>query len=83
MLRLAANTGQVDPRLKLEWPRYGRPLWDVFRRLSRPAAMSGVLPITCQEIDAFQRLYGVTLTPWELDLIAAFDAVAMEYLNKD
>jgi hypothetical protein len=61
----------------------GRPVWEVFRRLGRPASMSGVLPITCQEIDAYQRVHGVQLTPWELDLIAAFDNVALEFLNKE
>jgi hypothetical protein len=81
--RLATNTGKHDPRLIVSWPAIGRPLWDAFRRLSRPASMGGALPITCQEIDACQRLYAIRFTPWELDVLAAFDQVALEFLNKD
>lgn len=81
--RLAKNTGKRDPRLSHEWPPEGRAIWSVFRRLARPYSEGKALPITCQEIDAYQRLYRVQLTPWELDMLAAFDAVALEFLNKD
>ena len=83
MQRLAANTGKRDPRLTIDWPRAGRAVWDVFRRLGRPKSMDGAEPITFQEIDAYQRVTGVRLTPWELDVIESFDAVALEFLNKD
>lgn len=81
--RLARNTGKNDPRLIVSWPAVGRPLWNAFRRLSRPASMGGALPITCQELDSYQRLYGVRFTPWELDVLASFDEVALEFLNKE
>ena len=80
--RLAKNTGKPDPRLSIEWPRLGQPLWDVFRRLGRPASMNGAEAITNQEIAAYQSIRRVQLTEWELDTLAMFDAIALEALNK-
>ena len=80
--RVAQNTGEVDPRLNVEWPRAGRPLWDAFRRIGRSMTMGGPGPIMPENILAFQHLYGVTFTPWELDVIDAFDAIAFEAMQK-
>ncbi|MYM31483.1 hypothetical protein GTP58_24420 [Duganella sp. CY15W] len=80
--RLAVNTGKVDPRLQIEWPALGLPVWNIFQRLSRPASMSGALPISMQEVAAYQALRGIRLTEWELDVIELFDSIALEILNK-
>lgn len=80
--RAARNTGERDPRLHVEWPRAGRPLWDAFRRMGRSMTMNGPGPITPQDILAFQQLHGVRFTAWELDVIDAFDAVALEAMQK-
>jgi hypothetical protein len=76
--RLATNTGEVDSRLNIQWPKVGRPLWDHFRRLGRPPAMSGLAPISAQEIVAYQQLYGIRFNPWELGVIELFDVIAMD-----
>jgi hypothetical protein len=81
--RLAKNTGKVDPRLNIAWPALGLPIWDAFRRLGRPPSMGGVEAITNQEIQAYQNVYGVRFTAWELDVIDMFDNIALEILNKN
>jgi hypothetical protein len=80
--RAARNTGEPDPRLHVEWPRAGRPLWDAFRRIGRSMTMNGPGPIMPENILAFQQLHGVTFTSWELDVIDAFDAIALEAMHK-
>jgi hypothetical protein len=44
--------------------------------------MNGPGPIMPENILAFQQLHGVTFTPWELDVIDAFDAIALEAMHK-
>lgn len=44
--------------------------------------MNGPGPITPQDILAYQTLYGVTFTAWELEVIDAFDAIAIEAMHK-
>jgi len=44
--------------------------------------MNGPGPIMPENILAFQQLHGVKFTPWELDVIDAFDAIAMEAMQK-
>jgi len=60
----------------------GRPIWDAFRRIGRSMTVNGPGPITPQDILAYQTLYGVTFTAWELEVIDAFDAVALEAMHK-
>lgn len=76
--RLAANTGEVDPLLSVEWPKLGKPIWDAFCRMGRPAGVAGPGEITSQEILAFQQLWGVKFNWWELEVIHMFDGIAME-----
>lgn len=82
MQRLAANTGNVDPRLAIDWPVEGRAVWAAFQRMGRPASINGVESITNQEIQAYQSVRRVQFTEWELDIIEMFDAIAVELLNK-
>ena len=79
--RYAANTGKVDPRLTIRWPKRGAALWAVFRRLPRPQAFSGIAPISLQEILAYQTLYNVRFSRWELDILGMFDAIAIDIIN--
>jgi hypothetical protein len=44
--------------------------------------MEGVAEITLNEILAYQQLYRVQFSPWELDMLDTFDAIALEVLNK-
>jgi hypothetical protein len=80
--RLAKNTGEVDPRLNIAWPKLGRPLWEAFQRLDRQPSMGGLGPITLQGIQAYESLYRVRFTEWELDVLHIFDRIAMELSNK-
>jgi len=59
----------------------GRPIWEAFKRLGRPSSM-GVEKISTQEIIAYQTLYNVRFTRWELEALAMFDAIAIELSNK-
>lgn len=75
---MAVNTGKVDPRLQVQWPKAGRSIWTVFKSLARQPAMGGLAAISQQEIQAWQSNHGVRLTPWELEMIEVFDAIAIE-----
>jgi hypothetical protein len=43
---------------------------------------NGPGPIQPENILAYQQLHGVRFTSWELDVIEAFDAVALEEIMK-
>lgn len=80
--RAAKNTGEVDPLLKIEWPRAGLPLWNAFRRMGRSSTFNGPGPIKPENILAYQQLYGVKFTDWELGVIEAFDDIMLEGMQK-
>jgi hypothetical protein len=75
-LQRAAETGRVDERLFNSCPKGAESLWSAFGQIgrSRPSGF-GVAPISLVEIESWQRLFGVTLTPWEIDTIIEVDAV--------
>jgi hypothetical protein len=56
-------------------------LWDWFREISagRAPAAGGLAaaPITCTEIEAWQRLTRVQLTAWEFDTVRSMDRAAV------
>jgi hypothetical protein len=76
--RLARNTGRVDERLLVEVPRPVEQLWDLFMSwaVQRRSGMS-LHPLTFTDIEAWCRLYGVRLTPWELDTLLELDAATL------
>jgi hypothetical protein len=82
-LQRAAEAGKVDPRLFNECPAGGLELWKAYAQIgrSRPAGF-GAAPISQQEIEAWQRNYGVRLTPWELDTLIEIDNAFMGVLKK-
>lgn len=73
--QLAANTGRTDTRLSLTCPPGCLSVWSAFIQLSRtrPQGMEAG-GITFAEIEAWQRLTGVALSPWELDTLVELDA---------
>ena len=73
--RLAANTGRVDERLTLECPAGCAAIWVAFAQLgrARPAGF-GASGIPWSEIEAWQRLMGVNLSPWELSTLVDLDS---------
>jgi hypothetical protein len=81
--RRAKNTGDVDPRLQMRWPRWGEPLWRAFTSMGRQYGMAGPLPLSQCEIQAWQSNNSVRLTPWELDMVREFDVIALEAAAKD
>ncbi len=60
-----------------------RDLWHTYMQLaaSRRTGM-GMSPLALTDIEAWQRLNGVRLTPWELDTLIDLDAAAMAALAK-
>lgn len=50
--------------------------------MGRSSAPNGPGPIQPENILAYQRLYSVRFTDWELGVIEAFDAVAMEAMSQ-
>lgn len=82
-LQRAAETGRIDDRLFNECPRECLPVWTAYVQIARSrAAGFGATGISLQEIEAWQRLYGVRLTAWELDTIIELDAVFMKRASK-
>lgn len=79
--RAVRNTGKPDPRLNIEWPRSGLPIWEAFRRIGRSYGPGGPGPIQPENILAYQQLHGVRFTAWELEVIEALDAVALEAMH--
>ena len=75
---MAKNTGEVDPRLNIEWPKLGLPLWEAFKRLDRQPVMEGIGPITLAGIQAYQSLYRVRFSEWEIETMQMFDRVMFE-----
>jgi hypothetical protein len=82
-LQRAAETGRIDERLFNECPRDGLSLWTAYVQIarSRPAGF-GASGISLQEIEAWQRLYDVRLTAWELDTIIELDAAFLRRASK-
>jgi hypothetical protein len=66
----------------IDWPKYGAAIWGIFNRLGRPSSMGGLMPISMIEIDAWQRVHDIRLTPWELEIIELFDGIALEVSHK-
>lgn len=46
--------------------------------MGRSSTPNGPGPVQPENILAYQKLYGVKFTDWELGVLEAFDAVAME-----
>lgn len=75
---VARAGGAVDPRLTSALQPGLAGLWEAYCELSamRPSGM-GVSAIPGHEYESWQRLSGVTLTPWEVDTLKAMDRAAM------
>lgn len=74
----ARATGEPDSRLLTRVPEEAEALYEAFTDLAaaRPMGMAaGAIPHT--EIEAWQRLSGVCLSPWEVDTIKAMDRAAL------
>lgn len=74
-----ARSGYVHPLLApVPLPPGGAELWGVYARVSRASrnAMGEAGGIKPTELDAWQRLHGVRLTPWEVSVIEAMDDAA-------
>jgi hypothetical protein len=82
-LQRAAEAGKVDERLFNECPRQGLALWSAYAQIGRSRGGGfGAAAVSFQEIEAWQRLTGVTLTAWELDTIIEIDAAFLRRLKK-
>ena len=82
--RAAAATGKPDPLLLGPGvPDEASELWDAYLRLSasRRAGM-GMSPLALVDIEAWCRLTGVRLTPWELDTLIELDSACLAILAK-
>lgn len=73
----------VDERLFAQCPAGCEAVWRAFVQIgrSRPAGF-GVSAISLQEIESWQRLYGVQMTPWELDLLLDIDATFVQHATQ-
>lgn len=77
----AVATGRVDAALLRQVPRAGAALWDAFCEIAsgRQSGM-GPQPVPSTEIESWQRLSGVQLSPWEVDTLRMMDRAAVAVL---
>lgn len=79
-------TGEIPAMLKDRpvLPAECRPTWAAFCALSnrRQSGINGPSPINWLEIDAYQRVTGDTLRPWQVDAITRLDSVWLEEATK-
>jgi hypothetical protein len=73
--------------LALEGPQFPELLeyvWTAFLLLNhtRGQGFNGPVPISYQEIDAWQRMTQNTLLPWEIEAVKRLDAVFLRTVNK-
>jgi hypothetical protein len=83
LLAAAAAGSAPDARLRHQPPAAATALWHAWLQLasSRPASMGDPLAVPLSEIDAWQRLNGIDMNPWELDTIIAMDRAAVAVLG--
>lgn len=72
-----ANPGSTDGP---EIPWGGRRIWAIFLALNatRGSGGFGPLPISNVEIEAYLRLNGEIMRPWEMEIVRAMDRAYME-----
>lgn len=77
----AAVTGKADAALLRRVPRAAAALWEAFCEIAsgRPSSM-GPQPVPSTEIESWQRLSGVQLSPWEVDTLRLMDRAAVAVL---
>jgi hypothetical protein len=68
--------------LENEMPPGCDQVWGAFNSLGSPSTSGSFQPITAQEIQAWQSMHGIKLSPWELDAIRAIDKIAAECSTK-
>jgi hypothetical protein len=68
-----------------DFPELLEYVWTAFLLLNstRGQGFSGPLPISYQEIDAWQRITNNTLLPWEIEAIKRLDAVYLRVVTKN
>jgi hypothetical protein len=71
--------GAADQRLVAQPPRGTESLWHVVVALSAQRTEPVATPAS--EIDAWQRLHGVTLSPWEAETVQAADRACAAVLR--
>lgn len=83
-LQAAVQPGaSVDPLLQVQLPRGGEFLWGAFCELSGQRQRGfGVSAIPGSEIESWQRLYGVRLSPWDIGTLRAMDRAAMAVMTE-
>ena len=85
--RARTNERRAAIEAELTMPKFPAALaylWVAFDRLSsrRGSTGFGPAPISWPEIDAFARLSGIRLAPWEVEILEALDRLAMEAVVK-
>lgn len=81
----ARQTGEEPEELKVPpVPAGTERLWAAFNELrgTQSPAAGGAAPISMTEIAAWQGVFGVQLTPWEVETVLALDRAALAVLNE-
>ena len=76
----ARASGEILPELvPMPIPGGCAAIWSAFVELNarRGSGAFGPLPISLADVDCWQRLMGVALTPWEIETLFLLDSAAM------
>lgn len=86
LLAMERATGIPAPELHLPvLPAGCKQLWDTFIELHNArggTGMGGPLPIGWRDLQGWQDVRRVRLTPWEVDTLMAMDSVAVKTLSE-
>lgn len=85
MLAVEKAIGRKPKELEdlIELPKEFSKVWEDFLNLSNSRSSGlGISPISYAEIDAYSRLLGIDLEPWEVQVIKLFDRVTLSEVNK-
>jgi len=79
-------TGETHPMTKDKpvLPPECLPTWRAFCSMSgrRSYGMNGPMPVSFLEMDAYQRVTGDTLRPWQIEAIERIDGIWLEEASK-
>jgi hypothetical protein len=79
------QSGHTPPSLQgPDFPELLEYVWTAFLLLNRTRGQgsNGPLPVSYQEIDAWQRMTQNIILPWEVEAVKTLDAVYLRVVNK-
>jgi hypothetical protein len=86
-MKRSRGARRAEYEAELEMPDFPLPLlylWKIYHRLRRRVAGTGfgAAPIEWRDLDAFNRMTGANLAPWEVEVIELIDDAFMKSMTE-